>query len=286
MFQIGVDGNRIFVFPIIYRITPLALLALVLSACNGATTNTTTPSNPTPNGQARLRIVDGSPDAGTLTVSVDGSALATTSFGSISGYQTLNAGSHTLTVAQGGNTVITQTINLSSAGKFSAVVAGELHPSYTPGMGISSTPTLGTLNVQLYGDPLFGTQGNAATVVFHHASTWATTSTQPVPVGFVTPATSTFGTNFTTLSYGQVTTALSLPQTAVGQSVAFYVLNPGNGVLMPSQVDASDSANVMPFNTDLNLTMYVVDGGGATTQPAAGVPGANAVVVGIFDQNG
>ena len=103
----------------------------------------------------------------------------------------------------------------------------------------------------------------------------------------MTPPTSTLGTAFTTLNFGQVSTAIALGQPQTGVPIGFYVQNTGSGfTLTPSQVDASDSNNVMPFANDINLTMYFIDAAGATTSANAGVRSGNVSLIGVFDPNG
>jgi hypothetical protein len=176
---------------------------------------------------------------------------------------------------------------LQSGAKVSAVVAGELHPNYTPGSGITNVPATGTLQVVTFGDPVYATSGTAATVTFRHAAPNYTQSTQPIQVGYVTPPSSTNGTSFTTLSFGGVTSAISLPSSTLNQPLGFYGLNPGSGTtLTPSQLDPSDTGNTLPFNNDINLTMYLVDGGGATSQPSSNAGTSTVNLIGIFDPNG
>ena len=277
---------------LVRQIASATLLVFGLAACNGSSSNIFSPPtsapNPIPSGQARVRFVNGSPDAGTISITIDGSVAYTAGYASLSAYQTFTAASHTVAVMQGSSTLISQPMTFASAGKYSLVLAGEQHPNYTPGPGITNTPTLGTLNLQLFGDPIYGTGGTAATVTFRHASPWMTISTQPIQVGYVSPPNSSGGTAFTTLNFGQVSTAISLPQAVIGQPIAFYSMNSGSGIrLNPSQADPADAQNVLPFNNDINLTMYMVDSGGATSSPSAGVSTAlSAALIGVFDPNG
>lgn len=268
------------------RTAAFALIALGLTACSSGTT-TSNPPNPTPTGQARVRLVDGSPDAGQVAFAIDSQTVATATYAGIGPYNPVNAGSHTITVIVNGTTAISQSVTFASGGKYSLVLAGELKPTYTPGTGIPNTPTQGTLNLQVFGDPLYGTAGNAATVAFHHAAPALTVSTQPVQVGYVIPPTSTTGNAFTTLNFGQVTTAIGLPSSALNQSIGFYALNPGSGItITPKFVDTANTQNALPFNTDINLTIYIVDAGSSTSTPSTGVPTGSAALLGVFDPNG
>ena len=268
------------------RAAALALIALGLTACSSGTT-TSNPPNPTPTGQARVRLVDGSPDAGQVAFGIDSQTVATATYGGIGPYNPVNAGSHTITVIVNGTPAISVPVTFASGGKYSLVLAGELKPTYTPGTGIPNTPSQGTLNLQVFGDPLYGTAGSAATVTFRHAAPALTISTQPVQVGYVIPPASTTGNALTTLNYGQVTTAISLPQAALNQSIGFYALNPAAGItITPKFVDSANTQNVLPFNADINFTLYIIDGGGATSQPSAGTPTGTAALIGTFDPNG
>lgn len=262
-----------------------AVIGISLSACNGGSSNV--PGFGTQNGF--FRFVDGSPDAGSLDVYVDGKKLNSSgpvTYGTITAYNQYSVGTHTITINASGTTnsiTFTGGSQGVNGGQYaSLVLTGETHP------GTGGT----ALNLILYSDTVFSTSTNGMAVNVHNASPAMGSTT----VGYYfinTPATTgTIGTN--PLSVGAETQPQGIPSTALSATipVGFYAGSPTTVKITPSQVDSTGcSANTLPCNTG-SLSLYLIDGPAASTSPSAGpypqgiTATQKAGFVGIFDANG
>jgi hypothetical protein len=87
-----------------------------------------------PAGQARVRVIHAAPDAGPVDILVNGAVvLSNVSFGAISSYLTLPAGSYNVQVNAAGtsNTAIQATLAVSAGANYSAVAIGSVKTSPT-----------------------------------------------------------------------------------------------------------------------------------------------------------
>ena len=86
-------------------------------------------TSPAPNGQARLRVIHASPDAGPVDILVNGQVvLSNVAFGTISRYLTVPAGTYMVQVNAAGTTTtaISGSVTLAAQGNYSAVAIGSL----------------------------------------------------------------------------------------------------------------------------------------------------------------
>jgi hypothetical protein len=91
-------------------------------------------NSPAATGQARLRVIHASPDAGPVDILVNGQVvLSNVAFGSISSYLTLPAGTYKVQVNAAGtaSTAISANVMVESQGNYSAVAIGSLKTSNT-----------------------------------------------------------------------------------------------------------------------------------------------------------
>ncbi len=105
------------------RVVALALGALALLSCFSIA------AFAAPADNAFVRVVHASPDAGTVDVFVDGSALLSNfAFGTVTGYVTVPAGSHEIKVAPAGKgiaaAVITQTVSVNAGLPYTVAAIG------------------------------------------------------------------------------------------------------------------------------------------------------------------
>ncbi len=91
-------------------------------------------NSPAATGQARLRVIHASPDAGPVDILVNGQVvLSNVAFGSISSYLTLPAGTYKVQVNAAGtaSTAISANVTVESQGNYSAVAIGSLKTTST-----------------------------------------------------------------------------------------------------------------------------------------------------------
>lgn len=271
-------------------------LAGLLAGCNGSSSNALGPiGNLGPgSNNAQVRFVNGSPDAGPVQVLIDnqqqfcsgtttGSGCSV-SYGQVTTYAVnLTAGQHAIVLKdQNGNTITvpTGTVSVNSGFRYSVVLTGELHPSYT------GSPNL---TVTTFTDEPFGTPSGGAAVNFHYASTYlSTTNPAPLQFGyFLNNSAAGAATLGQTVSFGSESTPQGLPPSALNVPITFYAGSATGTTVTPSQIDSAKCAsNAMPCSTG-NLSLYLIDGPAASTSPVtppAGISAsANSVFVGTFD---
>lgn len=275
------------------------LAALALTACSGGGGGVLGPiSNFGPGGNsAQVRFVNGSPDAGPVQIFIDnqqqfctngntGSACSV-SYGHATTYAVnLNAGNHAIVLRDANGNQITlpaASIAVNGGFKYSLELAGEVHPSY------SSTPTLQLLTTT---EQPFNTPGGGAALNFHYAAPYVQ-STNPGAVQFGyfnnnVPAANAVGSP---VNLGAETTPQGITS-GLNTPFTFYAISPTSGITAtPNQFSSQCSSNALPCDTG-NLSLYLVDGPAASTQPTAttlpnGVNASTkAFFVGVFDQNG
>jgi hypothetical protein len=259
--------------------------ALSLAACNGGGSSV----NPFAPSRGTVRFINASPDAGTIDVAVGtanspnftglpyaGTAQnpTTNSNAGISAYTPFNAPTQALFIYKSGTTtqitVPQTTVTITPNGRTTLVLTG--------------SAAKGTLRVATFNEHLFKTIATAGSVAFHHASQAFATTKFTVGAQAATSSTTACSTGFAVIP-PQITFGVSptfqegVPPAPTG--VAFCVQS-GSSLLtlLPSQVDASNTGNVMPFtgtgsvNSDQNLSIYAIDGPIGSGKP---------VLVGVFD---
>jgi hypothetical protein len=271
----------------------IGVLANGLTGCNSSSSN---PLGPISGGNAaQVRFVNGSPDAGPVQIFIDNQQQfcangatgnsCTVSYGQVTTYAVnLNPGSHAITLKdQNGNsiTIPSASLAVNGGGKYSIVLTGELHPSYT------SAPNLGIIT---FTDEPFNTPSGGAAVNFHYASP-AMAAQNPLPLQFgyfINNNTSTATGLGQTTALGSETTPQGITNTAaLNVPITFYAGSPTGPTVTPSQIDSTKcSSNSMPCSTG-NLSLYLIDGPAASTSPTAIPSGfsssAMALFVGTFD---
>jgi hypothetical protein len=275
----------------------IALLA-ALTGCNSSTSsNPLSPilgGGPGPNS-AQLRFVNGSPDAGPVQIFIDnqqqfcasgssGSACAV-SYGQITSYMVnVSAGQHAIVLKGSSGTTIaipTGSLSVNGGQRYSIVLTGELHPTYT------TTPNLG---ITTFLDQPYNTPSGGAAVNIHYASPYeASVSPAPLQFGyFINNNVSLTTTLGSTVSFGSETTPQGIASSGLNVPITFYAGTPAGPTITPAQVDSTNCAsNALPCSTG-NLSLYLIDGPTASisptgTPPAAISPSAKAGFTGVFD---
>ena len=267
-----------------------AITAMSLAGCNGGSSSI--PGFGTNNGF--VRFVNGSPDIGAIDVLIDGNKINTSplAYGQVTAYQQLSStGSHAVTINVSGTgtsvgNIADKPIGANGSTYTSFVLAGELHP-----VNPADTPNLLQFTDTTYSS---STNGN---VNFHNAAPVLTSSQPSVNFGwYVSTAPTTFTQLGTSEAVGGVTGPQPLSANAPASAgVGFYAVSAsGTGAIttLPSNIDPTGCAtNKYPCNSG-NLSLYLIDGPAASTQPTAGPYPAGissttqAGLVGIFDAQG
>jgi hypothetical protein len=249
-----------------------AAIGLVLLASLSAT-----PALAAATQKVFVRVVHGSPDAGPVTVSVDGAKLLTNFvYGSITPYVPIAAGPHKFTVTTASKATVSLAITLPSGSiktsYFSIVATGELSPKASPRKpDIALTP---------FADQAFAP--NSASVNFHHAARAAIS--QLVAFGYgelANPTDQLLGI----AAFASQTNPIALPAKTRSVPIEFYAVSVKAVTLVPNQIDPNDFRNVVPSAAGQNLSAYAIDGPAAASVPT--VAGSDLVrLIGIFDPSG
>jgi hypothetical protein len=259
-----------------------AVAASALSACNGSSSSSPF-FNPS---SSYVRIAHGSPDAGTVNVEIDGATVSSgLAYGAMSSYASVKVGSHTLDVYVTGNTskpLVATSFSTNGGQDTTVVLTGERHPSY------ASKRTLG---LRVFYEEPYDTPSGGAALNFHNAAPIAPDGLRMNAVQFGYSLTSTPGNDAlgAPQSYGGDTTPIGLPTAALNVPITLYGKNYKSYTITPG--DAMTGCTGMPCNGQQNLSLYFIDGPGASHSPTSGYPSyfppdSKADFIGTFDGNG
>ena len=239
---------------------------------------------------AYIRVINGSPDAGTIDVTIDGNVKGTNlAYGAVGVFNSFAAGTHTANVYHAGNDngtpLATGQVSINGAQDYTVVVTGEVHPSYQ-----AST----NLGFETFTEQPFNTSSAGGALNYHNASPFvaATGGANLASVQFgyslnSAPANMPLGSP---VGNDAATNPQPLPSNAINTPITLYgQLNAGTTITTtPGQINTNCTNNQIPCTTS-SLSLYLIDGPAASTQPVASVPvGASpqASFAGIFDANG
>lgn len=221
---------------------------------------------------AMVRVVHGSPDAGPVTVSVNGGAvLKNFLYGTVTPYISLAAGSYTLAVTTAGGATVSANVTLTGGTLYSVVATGELAPAANP-----SKPNVA---LTAYVDKPFAKKGSA--INFHHGAPVVNSS---VPFGIALLSNETkHNAQLGSASFGAETGPLAIPMADVKMPLEAYAASYKDFTLIPNQLDPNDFENLLPGPAGNNLSVFAVDGPAAASDPT--VAGTDAVrLIGTFDK--
>lgn len=274
----------------IARTAAALLFAGSLAACNGGASSVI--GGVTNN--AYVRVLHGSPDAGSLDIALDSASNFIKSgavYGNLTTYQQVKPGSHTLYVFANGQDTGTGiippiTFSVNGSSDTTVVLSGEMHPSYQTAANFGAT---------IFTEQPYSVPSGGAAVVFHNAAPFAAAAlglnTSNVQFGYSinsAPANNPLG-NPQSLGGFTSIQAAGLPSAALNTPITFYGVNNATVTVMPGQINSSCSNNQVPC-TAPGLSLYLVDGPAASLTPKAPTgywsPTAKAVFFGAFDANG
>jgi hypothetical protein len=217
---------------------------------------------------ALVRVVHGSPDAGPVSVKVDGTTvLSNFLYGTITPYIPLPPGTYKISVVTAGGAAVNIAATVKAGVQYSLVATGELAPAAHP-----KTPNI---TVTAYVDSAF-TKGKPA-INFHHAAPVANIE---VPFG-VAPLGGPFPVKLGASTFGKETGPLEVPTLWI--PIEAYAVSVKAFTLVPNQVNSADFSNELPSAAGANLSVFAVDGPAAAEKPS--VSGTDAVrLIGIFDK--
>jgi hypothetical protein len=269
----------------------------VLAGCGPLNPGTLVNTN---SGSANLRVLNGSPNAGTITATLDsatGPAVVTAlAYPNVAAYQGIAAGNHALVITSTTNafTPMTCPVGLLNSGfSYTMVLAGNA--------ALQSGNT--KVQCQVFQEPFYGGTTTSGNYALHNASPaanangYATLSIGTYPTASPTTFGSVLGTAAFNTTPSTTITNLSTPLSlsASSNGVGFWVVPqgttpavgsatmatflPANGLLAsanPQGTKASDSTNLFPTSNLLNLSIYAVDA-------ASGSAGPPFTLVGVFE---
>jgi len=161
----------------------------------------------------------------------------------------------------------------------SAILVGENHPS------TASNP----INLITINDQTFSTTSGQAAVNFHNASDALNTTEQ---FGFYPLSSGPSGTLGNAVAFAAETAPQGIPSGVAGSvAIGLYAGTSTGITTTPAAISTACSTNVMPCDSG-NLSLYLIDGPAASTQPVAGpypqgiTASEKAAFVGIFDATG
>ena len=215
-------------------------------------------------GGADIRFLNGSPDTGAVDVAVgdpDRIVFSNVAYGAITAYvhYTDRSSPDVYVYQHNSRTLIGGHVqndgNLATAN----VTLGVSTRDTIVLVGYNATASVAAIKFQ---EHIFGTDRSFGAVQFHQAATGLGTAS--IDAGYYPVASPAARTSIGTVVYGQPPLTMEpLPNPPTGTGIGFYVRG-GQQTVTPSQVDATDSANVMPvagaaqFN-DQNLSVYLID---------------------------
>ncbi len=267
------------------------LIALVAASCGPLADVVTSSSGTT---TASLRVLHGSPDAGSLDVKIDSvstgtSLLSSAAYGAVGAYVSVNTGAHYVEIIPGGGSTASLTCtspSLVAGTKYTVVVAGTAAKGYGTTLGVQC---------QTFTEPTFSTPSGDYTLAVHHASpALAAAGFGVLSFGTYAPGTQSYqapvGTAaFTPLSSnatasGSVTTDVAVgvttapgvgfwfaPQTSAAPATAVTTIRPSQGVAGAAGVAGSgDTGDLLPSGSLINFSVYVIDAQGGGLAQAVG----------------
>ncbi len=266
--------------------------AVALSACGPLQNNI----SGTGSAATNLRIIDGSPDAGPLDFRIDSPtgllAASSATYGTVAPAVQLSGVAHLVEILPPGGTTPTLTCTtpaMAPAFNYTIVVAGSA--KQTPGS------TTG-LQCQFFAEPAFSTPSGSYTINVHHAAVlFANAGTPAISFGTFPPGTTNYGgvagtatlvsalTNNTANTAGTQFTATGVttppgigfwfaPSTSSAPTKVTTTFLPSQGKAGYSGASgASDTGNILPTGSLINLDLYILD-----AQSGSGI-----TLIGLYD---
>jgi hypothetical protein len=191
----------------------------------------------------------------------------------LTSYQTIAAGTYSVGATPVGSTnAFTYTVGGVQYSTVNNSFVVEANHRYTVVVGGSLYNS--NLTLCVFTEQLFTTASTGAAVQFNNCSPTYSSTTGTIAVGYY-PSSTTPSTPvaLSQLSLDANSGIFALPASAAN-GIGFYANSPANAKLLPSQLDPNDTTNALPFVSDQNVNVYVLDGAIGTS---------NILLVGALD---
>jgi len=256
-----------------FRFLATFFAVVALAGCGGSSAPTGSAS-----GSAYVRFLNGSPDQPAIDFDLPAGTryIPDLNYKALTAYQTIAVGTYSVgATAVGSPNALTFTSGgvVYPAENNSFVV--QANHRYTVVLGGSKTNL--NLGVCIFDEQLFTTASTRAAVQFNNCSPTNSSTVGTIAVGYFPYTNSTAGSPvlITNLSY-QSGSGISLLPTSAANGIGLYAVAPGTGTILPVNLDANDTTNALPFVSDQNASIFVLDGP---------IGGSTLTMIGAFDPN-
>jgi len=248
-----------------FRLLACLAFAGVLAGCGGASAPGSS------SGTGYVRFLHGSPDQTAIDFDLPANTVYVSDlqFKALTAYQPIPVGTYSVGATPHGSTTA---INNASTNNDFVVGAGQRYTVILGGTRANSNQQLCIIN-----ETLFATASGSASAQFSNCSPTNYGTVGSVTIGYYPYTNGTAGTPVAlgTLSLGVPSGVLALPASAAN-GVGFYAASPTTGSLLPVALDPNDTTNALPFVSDQNVSIFILDGP---------VGGSTLTMVGAIDPN-
>jgi len=194
----------------------------------------------------------------------------------LTAYQTIAAGTYSIgATSVGSPNALTYTSGGVQYTTVNNTFVVQANHRYSVVLGGSRT----NLNLTLctFDETLFTTASTSAAVQFNNCSPTNSSVVGTIAVGYYPYTNGTAGTPVLLGNLSDTTASpiYTLPASAAN-GIGFYGAAPGTGSILPVNIDPNDTTNALPFVSDQNASMFVLDGP---------IGGSTLTLLGAFDPN-
>jgi hypothetical protein len=256
-----------------FRLLATLLTVVALAGCGGASA-----PNGASGGSAYVRFLNGSPDQTAIDFDLPAGTryIPDLNFKALTTYQSIAAGTYSVGATPVGSpNALTYTVDGTQYTTVNNTFVVTANHRYSVVLGGSRTNL--NLTLCIFDESLFTTASTAAAVQFNNCSPTNSSVVGTIAVGYYPYTNSTVGTPVLITSLSDTTTSgiTALPASAAN-GIGFYAASPTSGSLLPVQLDANDTTNALPFVSDNNVSIFVLDGP---------IGGSTLTMVGAIDPN-
>lgn len=246
-----------------FRLLATLFAVVAFAGCGGASA-----PNGSSGGSAYVRFLNGSPDQTAIDFDLPAGTryVPDLNFKALTAYQTIATGTYSVgATAVGSPNALTVTVDGQVYPAENNDFVVQANHRYSVVLGGSRTNS--NLTLCIFDESLFTTASTAAAVQFNNCSPTNSSVVGTIAVGYYPYTNSTAGTPVLITSLSDETSSgiTALPASAAN-GVGFYAASPTSGSLLPVQLDPNDTTNALPFVSDNNVSVFVLDGpiGGST----------------------
>jgi hypothetical protein len=247
---------------------------VVLAGCGGASSP---PSGAA--GTGYVRFLNGSPDQPAVDFDLPAGTryVPDLNYKSLTAYRAISANTYTVAPTKVNSiNALTYTVDgvPYSTGNNAFTVAANHRYSVVLGGSVTNED----LTLCIFDEGLFSTASTAAAVQFNNCSPTNSSATGTITAGYypINSPTAASAVSLATLADTTTSGVLALPASVASNGIGFYAVTPvaAGDTITPAEIDGSDTGNTLPYSTDQNASIFILDG------PIGG----NAIsLVGAFD---